>query len=75
MWSKQQTLTETPAPSPAQPSASTVTPFTAPDRSPSSVSELAMPLGAKDFATPTICTPCIRKQTSNSSVVSCAMLK
>jgi cytoskeletal protein CcmA (bactofilin family) len=35
MWSKQQTLTETPAPSPAQPSASTVTPFTAPDRSPS----------------------------------------
>src|SRR5260370_11612917 len=35
MWSKQQTLSETPAPSPAQPSASTVTPFTAPDRSPS----------------------------------------
>jgi cytoskeletal protein CcmA (bactofilin family) len=34
MWSKQ-TLTETPAPSTAQPSASTVTPFTAPTRSPS----------------------------------------
>jgi hypothetical protein len=35
MWSKQQTLTETSAPSTAQPSASTVTPFTAPTRSPS----------------------------------------
>jgi cytoskeletal protein CcmA (bactofilin family) len=35
MWSKQQTLSETPAPSPALPSASTVTPFTSPDRSPS----------------------------------------
>ena len=35
MSSKQQTLTETPAPSTAQPSASTVTPFTAPTRSPS----------------------------------------
>ena len=33
MWSKQQTLTETPGPSPAQPSASTVTPFTTSDRS------------------------------------------
>ena len=33
MWSKQQTLTETPAPSPAQPSASNVTSFTAPARS------------------------------------------
>lgn len=35
MWSEQQTLTETPAPSTVQPSASTVTPFTAPTRSPS----------------------------------------
>ena len=33
MWSKQQTLTETPAPSPAQPSASNLTAFNAPARS------------------------------------------
>jgi len=47
MWSKQQTLTETPAPSAAQPSASTVTPFTAPAHSPSRSAISASPSSAR----------------------------
>jgi cytoskeletal protein CcmA (bactofilin family) len=46
MWSKQQTLTETPAPSPAQPPASTVIPFTAPARSAISASRSSARLGS-----------------------------
>ena len=34
-----------------------------------------MPSGVNDFVTRTICMPCIKKQTSNSSMVSCVTLK
>lgn len=47
MWSKQQTLTETPAPSAAQPSAATVTPFTATPHSPSRSAISASPSSAR----------------------------